>query len=697
VICSFSIIPFVYGTEFAFDDTLINLTWFAVPNNPIYLDLDKDGAIDCIYRWAFSGSNYTLIRYLGDSCVSSASVSITGVSNELIKIYDNEVWFGRTDANTGYVSKINVLNGLGSPNIHSLTLDRNHNFILFNYIKNDWNTPTIFIAGSSHSIVLCSPTGDDSCGDLEVSNSTTTLTDQACNSGPDQSGAGTTTANLGYATVTLTAPCSLSATYNSAHVATTENAPYNNGSWCITTTCLNGLVFTGATFGNFLISDTVKLYANGIELESDDYETVGFVARQTFFKDYFELNSDYEKFLKLHYKILDPTLTSPVPFALYNSSGTLRIVNLGALDKITASTINNFDDKAWDYFVNDLWSAPTFTTKESNTALTNYPITLNDGSTVYNNVVTYGSFVIATPYKVQPDSGTTSRQLVTRYTNSHDVVPVFIGPTTTLTTLTILIQNAPTDYAVIIKDSAILNGDNYVWSMQPLTADHNVSIDLPTGKCITVIGTTIATLPFEVNNFGTLCASGTMPKTLVYSENLSFVFWSLPYGVAHTFNSDTDILTTKVRHDTTPYNYTIRIFDANNVLQYEQEFLSTNSTIQTETHNATGITFPALLKVYDDNGNQIYYSTIGIPGYLSASVAWFSQWLTISGFNLLFMLPLVFGAMFTRNTVGIGTMISVVFIATLTWLGILPIPDVAIWFMFIVAAIGIVAYKKLYD
>jgi hypothetical protein len=42
-------------------------------------------------------------------------------------------------------------------------------------------------------------------------------------------------------------------------------------------------------------------------------------------------------------------------------------------------------------------------------------------------------------------------------------------------------------------------------------------------------------------------------------------------------------------------------------------------------------------------------------------------------------------------------MISVVFIATLTWLGILPIPDVAIWFMFIVAAIGIVAYKKLYD
>jgi hypothetical protein len=360
-----------------------------------------------------------------------------------------------------------------------------------------------------------------------------------------------------------------------------------------------------------------------------------------------------------------------------------------------SSPFPDYSLRSTEYILLDDYTGADYSTLLSSSSLQTYTPFLITPLTNYPTLSTTGGFVLPSGYNIKVDLSTTNRQLISKYTDFNEIKPSFLGLSSGLTSLSILVQNAPNDYALIIKDSQSFENKLITWSIQKLNADKTITVDLPSGLCVTIIGITQDT--YEQNNFGELCASGTMPKTLVYSENLSFVFWSLPYGVAHTFNSDSDILTTKVRHDTTPYNYTIRIFDANNVLQYEQEFLSTNSTIQTETHNATGITFPALLRVYDNDGNQIYYSTIGIPGYLSASVAWFSQWLTISGFNLLFMLPLVFGAMFTRNTVGIGTMISVVFIATLTWLGVLPIPDVAIWFMFIIAAIGIVAYKKLYD
>jgi hypothetical protein len=554
---------------------------------------------------------------------------------------------------------------------------------------------TIGVTGSSFNYSLCGGAGY--CWDSEISNSTHTIVDTEGNPGSGNTVSSVTTSKE-YISLNNNQGGVLQ--YDNEHnVATAIDIVGSNGfGWCFSTSCQTnnagsvGTMPMSITFLSIVKDYSIKQYGNGFELPNGDELNL----MKTKWTDYISNPlDDYTKILNLHYKILDPTLTSPLPFALYYDGSNYKIIQIGSTVKY--SDLPSLTNYTIDYLILDLWSGGVYPNLVPTSALTSYTPTLKSTIATYNTVSTTGAFTLPSGYSISPDSGTTNRKIISTYTNTNELSPSFVGLTTGLTSLSILVKNSPSDYALIFKDTQSLLGDNYIWSIMPLTADNTVTVDLPTGLCVYVIGVTIDTIIPDYNEFGTLCASGTMPKTIIYSSNLSFTFWSLPYGVSHTFAQQTETLQTKVRHDTTPYNYTIRIFDANNVLQYEQEFLSTNSTIQTETHNATGITFPALLRVYDNDGNQIYYSTIGIPGYLSASVAWFSQWLTISGFNLLFMLPLVFGAMFTRNTVGIGTMISVVFIATLTWLGVLPIPDVAIWFMFIIAAIGIVAYKKLYD
>ena len=78
-------------------------------------------------------------------------------------------------------------------------------------------------------------------------------------------------------------------------------------------------------------------------------------------------------------------------------------------------------------------------------------------------------------------------------------------------------------------------------------------------------------------------------------------------------------------------------------------------------------------------------------------MAFFHQYLSYQGFDLLSFIPLVFAAMFTRNTVGIGTALTVVLIATLSWFSIVVIPDQDIVIMIVIAAIAMIGYRQLYQ
>lgn len=237
----------------------------------------------------------------------------------------------------------------------------------------------------------------------------------------------------------------------------------------------------------------------------------------------------------------------------------------------------------------------------------------------------------------------------------------------------------------------------YIWSQGQLQADKSYSVELPSGTCKDIFIRDASVTDINWESLGSLCASGVMPKSITYSANLGFTFWSLPYGVSHTFNQGDEELTTKVRHDTAPYSYTVKVFDANGAEQSSDFFTANSTTIDTQVISTNNVTLPAIVRVYDNNNEQIYYGNLGVPSYLSGVGAWFDEWLTIEGFNLLFMLPIIFGAMFTRNTVGIGTMSTVVLIATLNWFGLIAIPETALYLMIFVAVIGVIAYKKLYD
>jgi len=52
--------------------------------------------------------------------------------------------------------------------------------------------------------------------------------------------------------------------------------------------------------------------------------------------------------------------------------------------------------------------------------------------------------------------------------------------------------------------------------------------------------------------------------------------------------------------------------------------------------------------------------------------------------------------MFTRNSVAIGTGMTVAFIATLAWLGVIVIAEPILYLMIFVTVLGMIAYRMLY-
>lgn len=408
---------------------------------------------------------------------------------------------------------------------------------------------------------------------------------------------------------------------------------------------------------------------------------------------------DYSKEIVLpllHTKLLNSALTTD-PYRFIFDDGINEYIMYVSGTSIVYAPISDsmLTSRAVGYYYPDAVIDAFDTSLTTSTLATNsYDLVTPVSTTTFANS---GLVSILSGYELQTAS-TVLRSMNTEVNNEDRIVPYTIGVSASQDTLSILIKNSPDSSGISIRDeSNKLLTDYYTWSEDFVRADNTFDVDLPSLKCVDVYIKDLTINGSVWESLGNICNTGAMPKTLVYSSNLSFTFWSLPYGVSHTYDNDDDILLTKVRHDISPFNYTVKIYDSNNVEQFSQEYMSNSTTMDMQTINASGISKPSMLKVFNEAEDQIYYSNLGLPSYLSASVLWFNEWLTIEGFNLLFMLPIVFGAMFTRNTVGIGTMSTVAFIATLNWFGIITLPDVAIYLMIFIAVIGVIAYKKLYD
>lgn len=688
VILCFVSIPYV----FAYDTSELNLTWTNYPSAVIF-DVDQDGYADQLYTYNQSGQDMIFTKIFGNGTSSATVTMPTGYSFRTITVDENIVYVSSSRINPTTTCSTNV----GQANILTGAVT---NSVITDSVTDTLTITDCFVSAmkgkNNETIISTYADGGTAPDNVRIKNSTTTIFSSTLN----------VNGNYWYGN-NFFAPSNnfspIDSDYNVyAAITPDSQTAFTTGmcdtiKYCMVTLSNSTSQIKPSTSptATSVIADTnLFIFQNGVLLPRS---SGGMPTKLTYWNDYLSIfdGTNEQVIATLPYKILDSSLSSEALRFIFND-GTDKYVFYGSGTgvKSTPITSTTLTDRSYSYYVIDT-DPPAFSTDTSDTLIDGYSLYYTTPSTPFTQT-TQGVISLVSGYQIGPLS-TVSRTQNPTPNNSTQLIPYIVGPTASLTQLSAIVKNAPSSAGFDVRDSILLDSVQYSWSMDLLGADKSLAVDLPYPKCVTLFIKDLSDLENSWINLGNVCNTGSMPKTIVYSDNLTFTFWSLPYGVSHSFIDTTSLLSTKVRHDTLPYNYTVKIYDSANILQYDNEFMETTSEIDNQVINATGISKPATLRVYDIDGNQLYYASIGTPSYFSNVVAWFSTWMTIQSFNILFLLPIVFSAMFTRNTVGIGTTITVVFTATLTWLGIIPLPDVAIYFMIVIAIIGMIAHKKLYD
>ena len=257
-----------------------------------------------------------------------------------------------------------------------------------------------------------------------------------------------------------------------------------------------------------------------------------------------------------------------------------------------------------------------------------------------------------------------------------------------------------TDYALRIDDPTDnLGGDkSYIWMLRELQSDKTVSVDVIADVCYKIYIRDISTELSSWDAIGNLCGNGASVKSVTYVSNIAFTFWSLPWGVTHRYNATTAILDTYVRHSTTPFSYDVMLYDSDGNLE-SANYETSVTSLDHQTYNLTGYApSPLRMRVYDNStGIEIYNTYLDQnPKYLSSIRVFFEDYTSFAGWNFLLFMPIVFAAMFTRNTVGLGTVLTVLMIGTLNWLGIIDMPDEIVLLLIFIAIIGLIAYRVLF-
>jgi len=251
-------------------------------------------------------------------------------------------------------------------------------------------------------------------------------------------------------------------------------------------------------------------------------------------------------------------------------------------------------------------------------------------------------------------SESTIRTIDPQWTNDNQDYP-FVITTSALFPVVLTVSNAPIDGAIKVTNPyVVIKNQENVWAITRLDSTHSAEFDIPANQCPNIYVADNSQFPPIYIFEGTVCATGVSQKTIAYTNTLPFTFYTMKFAA------------------------------------------TLNGTIDTHAFNVTNSTKPASLYVIIPGQGQIYQAYLGSPLSLATTAAFFHQYLNYQGFDFLSFIPIIFASMFTRNTVGIGSALVVVCIATLSWLSIVVVPDTTIFITTVIAVLGLVGYRGLY-
>jgi hypothetical protein len=284
-----------------------------------------------------------------------------------------------------------------------------------------------------------------------------------------------------------------------------------------------------------------------------------------------------------------------------------------------------------------------------------------------------------------------------------DTSSATIGRELPFTTTTDLVHNA--DYTFYNIHVTLASGeatdfyaqvkyDGKVVDLNYFDATDNVQLRLVYGQCYTLEYRD--TTSDELASSSSICADDVAFKEDIIATELGFTFWSAPWGASHTYDTDTHILTTIVHHEPSPYNYTVTVYNGT-MDAVVTDSITGADDLDVQTYNLTAFAdeTPLKLRLVNEDGKRFYdqYIDVGGQWFLPITTSVSTNVGTFEGFGLLMFLPIVFAAIFTRNTAGIGGGMIVAFIGILVVFGLLTLPAGILALITFVAIIGILAYR----
>ena len=429
--------------------------------------------------------------------------------------------------------------------------------------------------------------------------------------------------------------------------------------------------------------DTVSI-GNSV---SDLYETYTFGTYNDFTTLSFQQYIDFSGMAEIPYGYTFNDDGTKMYF-VDNRMDTIYEIDLQWQD-VTESRLSNYARQTYLADVDPI----TFGTIVPGTLLPGGDFSLVDSAGVKTVQDQKGYFTLFSDRQIQPDSQ--NRKITPKWTNLPSVVYPLMTENIGTTEYLISIQQAGTlDYALDFRDQTKLNGQGYSWAVYQLGADRALALDLLDDECYDLYGRDIAQLDAWAY-LGEICANGALAKSVIASTNLAFTFWSLPWGTSHEYDQSTTSLLTQVRNENENFEYNVKIYHNNGTLANATNVVASTFGVSLVTFNTTGIDLPARFEISDSTDKLLYYATIGFPNYFSGVSSFFAQFFVVDGFNLLYMLPIIFAAMFTRNSVALGTGMTVAFISMLAWLGVIAIDEVIIFALVFIAILGMLAYRQL--
>lgn len=316
------------------------------------------------------------------------------------------------------------------------------------------------------------------------------------------------------------------------------------------------------------------------------------------------------------------------------------------------------------------------------------------GFSVNQTITKTGLFTIPSGYTLRSTIVTPSiRTIDPQWTNDATDIPI-VATTSSLFPIFLTASNAPSFAAIkVTQGNQIINGFESVYAVAQLDSTRSVEFDLPPGICTNIYIADISVSPSVWNFQGIICATGVNQKTVAYTNTVPFTFYTMKYGVTDSFTPSNNALTTTFRTDAAPTTYTVIVRNSTGTVALNQTFtIPANQTTDTRSFNVSAVTKPAALSV-TVAGNQVYSAYLGSSLSLASVASFFHQYFSYQGFDLLSFIPIIFASMFSRNTVGIGSVLVVVCMATLSWLSVVVIPETAIYVAIVVAIISMVGYR----